>query len=58
MSGSDGTQSDADNEEDENDKKLDDSTLRMSEKKESSKFSLSGGARMARDQMKGLVKEH
>ena len=58
MSGSDGTQSDADNEGDENDKKLDDSTLRMSEKKESSKFSLSGGARMARDQMKGWVKEN
>ena len=58
MFGSEGTQSDADNEEDENDKKLDDSTLRMSEKKESSMFSLSGGARMARDQMKGWVKEN
>ena len=58
MCGREGTHSDADNEEDENDKKLDDSTLRMSEKKESSKFSLSGGARMARDQMKGWVKEN
>lgn len=58
MCGSEGTQSDEDNEEEENDKKLDDSTLRMSEKKESSKFSISGGARMARDQMKGWVKEN
>jgi len=58
MCGSEGTQSDEDNEEEENDKKLDDSTLRMSEKKESSKLSISAGARMARDQMKGWVKEN
>ena len=58
MCGSEGTQSDEDNEEEENDKKIDDSTLRMSEKKESAKFSISGGARMARDQMKGWVMEN
>ena len=52
------THSDEDNEDEENEKKLDDSTLRMSEKKDSSKFSISGGARMARDQLKGWVKEN